>query len=303
VTGPVLVTGAAGCVGRAVVERLAANGHDVVGLDLAPEPDGFPGLRWIRADLTEPGACETALDGIGTVIHLAAKVHSVPRSAGEAEAFRRVNVAGTEMLLDAAIRQGAGRFLLASTVAVLAKARGGHSDAYADSKRAAEAAVLRRRGEIGVVIARPTTVYGPHDRGNVCRLIRWIDRGLPPFLGDGSNRKSLVFVRNLAAALELLADRGADAQPYVVADVPAPTMAELAEAICRSLGRRNRWPRIPAGPVAATAALAGRKGTVEKMTEETVFDASPLHDLGFTPPCPFDEAIAETVRWCRSRRG
>ena len=306
----IFVTGAAGCVGRALLERLFASGLTVIGMDLIPQPGNCPASTWVTGDVIELGECEKYLKDVGTVIHLAAMVHTTPSTHEEANGFWRVNLNGTHRIIDASVRAGVKKFLFVSTVAVLKPPTGAVSDAYNDSKRAAENLVREYSDRIEVVIARPATVYGPWDRGNMLRMIRWIDRGRPPIIGPGTNRKSMVFVRNLAAAISFLAERGENMQSYVVTDGQDKSMKEIVDSICRCLGHRNRWPAIPlwfakgilnandwvASNVGFPRVLSG-KMTVDKLTEETVYDPSPIFTLGFCPPYNFEEGIAETVEW------
>lgn len=306
------VTGAAGCVGLALLERLAAMGAEAIGMDLsARPPDCPPSASWVRGDVYDLASCEGAMRGVDTVVHLAARVHAVPRTREDADLFFRTNVQGTRNVLGAAVRCGVRRFVFVSTVAVLAPPLGTIRDAYAESKRRAEEAVLGDSGALESVIARPATVYGPRDRGNVFRLIRWIDRGLPPVVGPGTNRKSMVFVRNLVEALLFLAERAESRRAYVVTDGKDLTMSEIGAAIARSLGRRNRWPAIPLAPAKGFAGLntwlGERTGVprlldremIEKLAEQTVYDASELFALGFRPPVDVETGISEAVKWYR----
>jgi UDP-glucose 4-epimerase len=254
---------------------------------------------------------EGALQGVDTVVHLAAKVHAVPVTREDAASFFRVNVEGTRKVLLAAARMGVRRFLFVSTVAVLAPPLVSIKDAYADSKREAENAVLSESHGLEVVIVRPATVYGPRDRGNVYRLIRWIDRGFPPVVGQGNNRKSMVFVRTLAEAILFLAEWGQSGKAYIVTDGKDLSMNELAAAIARTLGRRNNWPVIPISVAKLLTGIneffAVRMGVprllsrevVEKLAEETVYDSSDLFSIGFSPSVGVEVGIAEAVAWYR----
>jgi UDP-glucose 4-epimerase len=304
------VTGAAGCVGFALMERLAAIGMATIGVDLSPRPMGCPDqVSWIRGDILDVASYEEALHGVDTVVHLAAKVHAVPKTLEDAASFFRVNVEGTRNVLGAAVRMGVRKFLFVSTVAVLAPPVKNASGSYAASKRDAESAVLSGADRLEVVIVRPATVYGPRDRGNVCRLIRWIDRGFPPVAGPGTNRKSMVSVRNLVEAILFLADRGENGKAYIVTDGRDLSVNEIAAAIAKFLGRRNRWPAIPLDLLKILAGvnewLAKRSGVpqflrredVEKLAEETTYDSSDLFSLGFSPATDVEAGIAEAVEW------
>ena len=308
-TASFFVTGAAGCVGRAFLEQSGSVGTQVVGLDLSPPPEDFCAGEWVQGDILNAGSYAGKLRGIDVVIHLAAMAHSVPGTKEEADRFWTVNLEGTKTLIAAAVEQGVHRFVHISTVAVLSPSDGGIASAYADSKRAAEREVFEFGDRIEVVVVRPTTVYGPNDRGNIYKLIRWVDRGLPAIIGSGENRKSLVYSRNLADALLFLSDHGKSGESYVVTDGHDMSMKEIVREISRSLGRGDRWPSIPL--VAANAVTGfsewiaehfgmprffGRE-MVTKLTEETVFDPSLLFSLGFRPAYGFDKGMMETVQW------
>ena len=303
------ITGAAGCVGQAFLERLNSIGADVIGLDLGPPPLSVCVGKWIQGDILDKENYEAGLQGIDTVVHLAAKAHSVPRTNEEVSEFWRVNFEGTRTLIAAAMQQSVKRFVFVSTVAVMSPSVGGPASAYADSKRAAEGEVLGFADRIEVVVVRPTTVYGPYDRGNVYKLIRWIDRGLPAIIGSGDNRKSLVYTRNLADALLFLTKHGKNGEVYTVTDGCDLSMREIALGISKALGRGNRLLSIPHGVVKVATGVGSRLANwfsfprffgqemIEKLTGDTVFDSSALFSLGFAPSYSFDQGMEETVRW------
>ena len=305
----ICVTGAAGCIGRNLLERLASAGLRVTGLDLVPQAVGSSTDRWVQGSILNEEDCTRALQGIATVIHLAAKAHSVPRTAEQIEQFWKVNFQGTRTLLGSAAAVGVQRFVHVSTVAVLSPRT---KDAvYADSKRAAEEEVLGFRGPMEVVVVRPTTIYGPYDRGNVYKMVRWIERGFPAIVGSGDNLKSLLFSRNLADALLFLSEHGISGQCYTVTDGHDLPLRDVALTISEALGRGNRVSTIP--PMAAkfvadvNEKMAGWFGLpkffgremMEKLTGESVFDPSALFSLGFVPRYTFKAGMEETVRWYR----
>ena len=304
-----LVTGAAGCIGQAVMERLDTVGAKSVGLDIVLPPGGGRTGKWVRGDILAPDIYAGVLRGIDIVIHLAAKVHCFPRTAEEADRFWKVNLDGTKRLIEAAAKEGIRRFVYVSTVGVISTVSDDLKDAYVQSKSAAEKAVLEYRDRIEVVIVRPATVYGPHDKGNIFKLVRWVEKGLPPIIGPGTNRKSVVFVRTLADALLFLAERGEKGNAYVVTDGRDLTMNEIVDVICYVIDKKNRWPAIPLSLARGMAAVNEwlsdkvefprllEREAVEKLAEETVFDPTPLFSLGFSPMYSFEEGIAETVRW------
>lgn len=280
-------------------------------MDLVPLPMGVQATSWIQRDILDSDSYTEALKGIDVLVHLAALAHSVPRTREEADRFWTINLEGTKTLIAAAVEQGVRSFVHVSTVAVLSPSDGGIASAYADSKRAAEREVFEFGDRIEVVVVRPTTVFGPNDRGNIYKLVRWVDCGLPAIIGSGENRKSLVYSRNLADAILFLSEHGKSGESYVVTDGHDLSIKEIVREISRSLGKGYSWPSIPL--VAANSVTGvnewvakhfgvprvfGRE-MVTKLTEETVFDPSLLFSLGFRPKYSFGQGMEETAQWYR----
>jgi nucleoside-diphosphate-sugar epimerase len=174
--GAILVTGAAGFVGRRLVGAFATRGESVIALDrVAASQTQDEGVTPVVADLLDPASYESLLAGVDCVIHLAA-VTGKARLA----AFQRVNVEATKALIAACERAGVRRLVLMSSIAVTYKARQHYP--YAESKIAAEAAA--QGSKLETVIVRPTMILGPGSpiEAALSRLAR-----LPatPVFGDG----------------------------------------------------------------------------------------------------------------------
>ena len=147
-----------------------------------------------------------ALTGVSVVIHLAARVHVIGESAASPlDAFRTVNVAGTERLLAQALTSGVRRVVYLSSVKVNGES-GSYSEAdspspegpYAVSKYEGEQVVRGFSNGIESVIVRPPLTYGPGVRANFQMLLRAVTRGVPLPFGSVRNQRSLVALDNLA---------------------------------------------------------------------------------------------------------
>lgn len=322
----VLVTGASGFLGGHVCRRLQAAGWRVRGLvrpgRAAPEgADAVP-----AADLGDADAAARAVAGADAVVHLAARVHVMRDTAADPLAeFRRVNVEGTRVLLDAAIAAGVRAFVLASSAKAVGEATAAPwteateprpADPYGVSKLEAERLVLARAAGTGTAatVLRLPLIYGPGVRANVLRLFDHVWRGTPlPFRGI-ANRRTLLFSGNAAAALEAVLDSPAAAgETFFASDGRAVSTPELVEMIAAALGKAPRLLPLPLGLLRA-AARAGdvvarvlpvplTTAAVDRLTGSLEVDSSRLTRVtGFVPPYTMEQGLAETAAWYRSTR-
>jgi nucleoside-diphosphate-sugar epimerase len=276
-----IVTGAQGWLGSRLVGALRGGLPD--GLAHLGDPsrpvraliheDGVPlpaGIDGVRGDLRRPDDLAALLtDARGaTVFHCAGLIHP----ALWVSDLRAVNVDGTRNLLDAAIRAGAKRFVHLSSNSPIG-CNPTPNDAfdedspynpylqYGQTKREAEALVreAHRRGDIEAVILRPPWFYGPNQPPRQSLFFSMIKNGRVPQVGDGTNRRSMVYVDNLCQGA-LLAERveAAAGNTYWIADARAYDMNEVISTIADVIEQDFGMPvsrgrmRLPAwvGPFA-----------------------------------------------------
>jgi nucleoside-diphosphate-sugar epimerase len=287
----VVVTGAAGFIGRAVGPALRARGHEVVALERAATGDlaGFAG--W-----------PAQLAGAGAVVHLAALAHS--RDVDQAR-LHAVNVDAPLALGKAAAAAGV-KMLLMSSVKVLGEETPGSAfddasppapqDAYARAKAEAEAA-LRAVPGLALTVLRPPLVYGSGVKANFLALLRAVARGWPLPLASIHNRRSLVYVGNLAdAVVRCLEAPGAAGRTYGVTDGAPLSTPDLCRAIGAALGRPARL--FPCPPALLEIAPPARK-----LTRSLVIDDSAIRrELGWAPPYTFEQGLRLTAEWFRAIR-
>jgi UDP-glucose 4-epimerase len=315
-----LVTGATGAIGPAVLRASLAAGHEVRALIRGDAPSAAPpGVEWCAGDLREPASLAAAVRQVDAVVHLAALLHITNPPPELQQEYERVNVDGTAHLLAAARAAGVPRVVLASTTAVYGDTRGQVADEgtaprpdtwYASSKMRAEQLVLHDHPE-GVVL-RFSAVYGPRVKGNYRRLVLALARGRFVGVGPGTNRRSLVHEDDVgAAAVRAATHETTGSRLYNVADGTPHQVRDIIEAISRALGRPAPRLSVPA-PLARTAARAvdaasavlgkpaGFTRALDKYLEDSAVDATRIRtELGFEPRVTLERGWALTVAGMR----
>lgn len=315
----VLVTGAAGFVGRTLVPLLVERGHTVRAV-----------VR--RAGTVVPGAQEVTvvgeigpstnwgdtLTGMEGVVHLAARVHVMKDTVTDPlAAFRRVNTAGTRVLAEAAAVAGVKRFVYLSSVKALVdesrpeplseETQPDPHSPYGVSKLEAERALadIAMRTGLEVAVIRPPLVYGPGVGGNFLSLLKAIDRGIPLPLGALENRRSLIYVGNLTdAILECLTHPNATGGRFLVHDGRPMSTVELIRAIADALGRRARLFDLPPDLLERGARLLRRQGMYDRLAGSLVVDDGAIHHaLNWRPPYFPAYGLRQTAEWFKSSRG
>jgi nucleoside-diphosphate-sugar epimerase len=319
----ILVTGATGAVGPRVVASLVEAGYRLRTISLGPPPEGlWPGGVEARiGDITNPSVIQSAMQGIDAVIHLAALLHVVnPPPSLQAE-YERINVGGTASVVEAARQAGVGRLVLFSTIAVYGGSAGRiltedspprPDSFYADTKLAAERIVLAAKRADGVpmgTVLRLGAVYGSRIKGNYRRLLIALARGRFVPIGPGSNRRTLVYDKDVGRAAMLAAFHSdAAGRIFNVTDGEIHTMQTIIGILCEALGCVP--PHLTLS-VAATRRCAGIledgarlfgfqspivRATVDKYTEDVAVDGRRFcAQLGFAPRYDLSSGWRETV--------
>jgi nucleoside-diphosphate-sugar epimerase len=288
----VLVTGASGFVGRAVLEALGARNVTVRAVSRRPRSEAPPAsaVTWLRADLAAEDGWGRLIEGTDTIVHLAGN----PGTGTEA-AMMRANCEWTAALARRAMRAGVRRFVYASTVrvygrqpAIDAETAADPADAYGRSKLAAEDALLAEAhgGGMATSILRPPFVFGADRAGLFSLMAAAARHGIPLPLGALRNRRSLINAGNLG---DLIATAALDDPDNGSYRLPAgegfdPTYGELFRLIGDTLGRRARTFSVPGPMLRIGARMLWAPDTARRLFEDCVVDGSALAGrLGWAP--------------------
>ena len=307
-----LVTGGAGFIGSHLVDSLVEGGDEVAVIDDLStgrvENIAGPlaaGVELIEGSITDPAAVDAAFERARpeAVFHLAAQI-DVRRSVTEPAFDLSVNVGGTVSLLERARKQGAERFLFASTGGAIYGEGVGRSlplaedeacrpdSPYGQSKLAAEGylSLYRRLHGFDAISLRLGNVYGPrqdpHGEAGVVAIFcgAMLDGGQPRVFGDGEQTRDYVFAADVSAAFLAACERGGDG-PYNVGTGEETSVLEIGRGIAAACG-------VPFEPEHAPARL----GEVQRIAIDPGLAA---RELGWTARQDLDGGLRLTANSMR----
>jgi len=313
---PILVTGGAGFIGSHLVERLLADGREVVVLDAfhdfydPAEKErnlaralAHPRCRLVRGDIRDDAAVAAAFAGrIDAVVHLAARAGVRPSIADPAD-YASVNLLGTVTLLEACRRHGVPRFLFGSSSSVYgnnAKVPFAESDPvddpispYAATKRGGELLAHTYHHLHGTVVAclRFFTVYGPRQRPDLAirKFTELMSRGAEvPVFGDGTTGRDYTYVDDIVEGIVRALDRASGFHIWNLGGSSPVLLSDLVERIARGLDVTPAIRRLPLQPgdVMRTWADIGRA----------------RRDLDWEPCVTLDDGMGRFLAWFRAER-
>lgn len=317
----VLLTGATGFVGRAVLSRLVASDdlQPVAAIRGHASPDYPQNIAIVRTPGLESDTdWSQALDQVEVVIHSAARVHVMNDTESDPlEAFRKVNVEGTLSLARQAASLGVRRFVFISSIKVngegtplnepyVADAVPAPADPYGVSKMEAEQGLRKIATDSGmeVVIIRPVLVYGPGVKANFLNMMRWLDKGVPLPFGAIHNRRSLVALDNLADLIVICTRHPAAAnQTFLVSDGEDLSTTQLLVRMGKALGKPARLLPVPSVLLERGAQILGKQALSQRLCGSLQVDISKTRELlGWNPPISVDEALLSAANYYKERQ-
>lgn len=326
----ILITGAAGFIGSHLVEFLLEQKIPLRQLRLLiPENESLknlPPLRFeiIRGDITDEKDAEKAIEGVDTIYHLAALTIDGGKYYPKSE-YDRINVKGTENLLNACRDKKIKRFIFFSSIAVYGlpawigdienwneSQPKNPKEIYGESKFLAEKKIEQANKEWGLpyAIIRPTSVYGPRDKRNLLELYKAIKKHLFFYIGSGRNKMDYVYVKDVARAAYLVSKSKKITGDYIVGGGKPLTLNEVVYYVSKSIGTKVFPLHIPktiallvSYLVLWISAILRIKpmlfpNRVKVMTKNCFFNINKAkRELGYQPHFSFGKGTEFTAKW------
>jgi nucleoside-diphosphate-sugar epimerase len=313
----ILVTGATGFVGRAVLNGLLNAGSRVVAAvrnaNIKTESMYNSGaISWIAVGNIDGRTCwKHAVADVKTVVHCAARAHVMRDQSADARlAYHEVNVDGTLQLAQEASAAGVERFVFLSSIKV-----NGEStligqpftessliipqDGYGQSKAEAERCLMVLGKETGmeIVIIRLPLVVGPGVKGNLGNLLRFVEHGIPLPLGAVNNQRSLISLDNLVGFVVLCSERdkspNASNQVFLVSDGEDVSTTTLLRKAAQASGRTSRLLPVPVTLLRAAATVFGKRAIAIRLLGNLQIDATKAYRLlGWRPLITLDAQLS-----------
>ena len=321
----VFVTGGTGFTGAALVARLLDEGHRVTALDKNPglmlEELRRRSAEITLGSVTDRETVRRCSAGAEVVMHLAAAF----RETGAPDAvYKAVNVDGTRIVADEAIRAGARKLVYCSTQGVH-----GHienppgdetspiapADYYQQTKYEGELAVREvLDGKMEYVIIRPTAIYGPGDPERFYMIYRRVKKGRFPMFGSGKTYYHPVYIDNLVDAFLLAMKPGAGAgQAYIIGDEEYFSIDELVRRVGRAIDVDVAVPHFPILPLIIAGHVCEKlckpfginppifPRRVDWFRQVRAFRVDKAkRDLGYQARIGIDEGLRRTGEWYKA---
>lgn len=310
----ILVTGASGFIGSALVKSLSLVKHfEVVGLVRAKKNClDNPNIEYRLGELGCTADIKLDLTDIDVIVHTAGRAHVMKETALNAMAeFRRVNTTGTLDLARSAIESGVKRFIFLSSIKVNGESTSlGNpfssisevkpKDAYGVSKHEAEEGLrkISKDKNLEVVIIRPPLVYGPGVKGNFNTILKFMSSGIPlPLASINKNKRSMVSLTNLISLIiKCCYHPNAKNKTFLVSDDSDVSTAELFRKVGDSVGRPARLFHFPGTLLLLIAKVFGKDDKVQRVLGTLQVDISQTcRDLDWQPPQELEDGLKELI--------
>jgi nucleoside-diphosphate-sugar epimerase len=307
----VLITGASGFIGRALIDSLLVEtDYEVLAAartHLKIENVACHSVGNINGD-TDWAA---ALGGVDVVVHVAARAHVLKEhSKNPSEEFLAVNYHGTINLAEQAVKAGVKRFIFISSIAVYGIDCSNQPlnetspvcpvTDYGKSKLAAEEYLLKlaNRTNMQVVIIRPPLVYDGEAPGNFGALLKLVEKSVPVPFRLIENRRSFIARKNLVSFIAICINhKNAADQIFVISDDEDLSTPELINFLAIGMEKNTLLIPVPSLVLKLFAMLFGKKKVYSQLCESLYLDISKARKLlEWSPVVPMERAVVEAAK-------
>jgi len=308
----ILVTGASGFIGKALVNFLAENDFKVIAVVRHRKDFQSKNIEYIYVeDLMDLCEMPQAFIGIDVVIHLAGRAHVFKGSPREQNEVTRVNVDFTKLLADLALASGVKRFIFISTIKVNGEeTQPGEKYKYSDIPRPRDIYALSKyqaekklqevcdNTPLDYVIIRPPLVYGVGVKANFLQLIKLVKLGLPLPFGNIKNERSFICLENLLDFIFLcISSQNVNNKVLLVSDGEDISTSELLVLVSKALNINLRLININKNILMLAASVLGLGKKMRSLTSSLCVDIGPSQEmLGWTPKYKIKEQLRLLIK-------
>lgn len=316
-----LITGATGFIGSALVSKLAQEDGVELYVLVRKHFERFPAnvKQIVVADIFSFDLTESDIPMCETIVHLAARAHVMSDHAEDAMAeFRKVNVDGTVSLARSSVKAGVKRFIFLSSIGVHGTETHGipfsetstisPSTPYAITKWEAEEKLREVACVTGldVVIIRPPLVYGANAPGNFNRLLKLVSSAPLLPLGAIKNKRSFIAVENLVNFIEVcISDPRAANETFLIADGSDISTTSLVNLLAQGMKKPLRLFSFPQPILKLFAKLSGKTNIYTQLFGSLQIDIAKAKELlDWIPAVDASHAIPHAAEdYVVNRRG
>ena len=315
----VLITGANGFVGKALVQLLCDNGYVVRAtvrsessfflLSELKKQRGYKELTvYNLGDISATTDWSSVLNEVNTVVHCAARAHILNEtSANPLESFLQTNYTATERLATEATLMGVKRFIFLSSIGVLGNcsyatpftesSSSNPKVPYAEAKWKAEQTLGQLCKTMELVIIRPPLVYGPEVKGNFGKLLTIIGKGAPLPFGKIKNKRQFLGIDNLIDfILTCIESSKAANQVFLIADKEVLSTTELIQIISDQMGKKITLLPVPQTILRWCLKIVGKDRLIDQLLNNMEICSHHAKKLlDWEPPYSMKEQLQKTV--------
>ena len=308
----ILITGANGFIGRALCDKLIADGYQVCGavrgaaqmtalpsgVEGASSADPLAAFREVNVEGTKRLARQAAEAGVKRLVYISSVKVNGERTLkiGNRIEEREDRKENRENRIGDRKRENGERWAAFSEKDVPEP-----QDPYAVSKWEAEQGLLSIAEATGleVVIIRPPLVYGPGVKANFLRLFKIVERGIPLPFAKIDNRRSFIYLDNMIdAIITCINHPGVAGQTFLISDGEDVSTPELIRRISSVLGKPARLFSSPSFLMRLAGKLLGKSAAIDRLLGSLTIDSTKIRkELGWEPPYTMEQGIRETAKW------